>query len=668
MPTYQTGNTVTFSIFIYDNDGNVISATVSAAPSWVTGYTFTQSVLPDGRTEGILSVFGDLSGVTPGTYSITVRSTDGITPETVRTYPIYVQSIDAYSTPADIPNAKIWMSADGSTPNLETGDYVDTIPNLIPAHLNFRARQINEFRKPFFVENAVNGLPAWYFGSGSVMRINYPGAGDYSQNTSRTIIVVTKINRSNSTTENVFVQSGSVYRYNPSYDTARNNFGDIRGRYLWLFSMYNPSPGDDTHNLSDTDVPYFKFSGTTSVLSYSIMRPFLQVKSNQVEDWIYLNSSYNNPRVANDNRVTYPSGTVGVVSVPQVLDAFIDLTDWSIVTVVLENETGSFVSSLINPTFSSRDVLFDPSHPRYPADSVYINGVKVIDGKSGNRVEANMFLGMNLDGYIAEIAVFDRKLSNAERQNVENYLAKKYNIPYFVDPDEFIEEFSNAVVLRFDANTLTGSLQSGDLVPVWSPAYVKNADFTSYSLLQSTASLQPIFIQDAWNGLSGVVFRGNELMESELVSDVVTLSQPFAIGVVGSFASGGIFSVGDGVNNPHVSVVNPHVWIIGGASTEYSMSLAVRDPLIVAHFDYNASLNLNGVPLISNVAVGNDTLTKLRIGTDGIRNLFGTIYEIVVMQNPTRQDLRLLQFYLAARTFNYLNRSDIHAATFSIIK
>lgn len=679
MPTYQSSNTVTFSIYIYDNDGNTITATVSAAPSWVTGYDFTQSILPDGRTEGILSVYGDLSGVAPGTYSITVRSTDGVTPETVRTYPIYVQTINAYSSPSDVPNCKVWMSADGSTPQLETGDYVDEIPNLVPAYAGFKATQVNDFRKPIFVENIVNGYPAWYFGSGSVMRINYPGTADYSQNTERTIIMVAKLDRLPDTTSGVFVQSGSVWVYNPSYSNITTNssnpipndsvnYGNIPGRFLWMFSMWDPQPVTETHNLDDTDIPYFRmlsgYGGSTIPRSYSIMVPRIEVKENMVESWIYLNSSYKNPRVSN----TLTSSAGGYSTVPQALDTFVPLNNWNIITVVLENEQGSYVNSLYNND-SLHDVRFAASHSKYPLDRVYINGIRYVEGKSGNRVESDMFIGWNLHGYITELCVFDRKLTNAERQNVENYLAKKYNIPYFVDPAETIESWVPKVVLRFDANSLTASYNTGDKVDSWVPVYVSTSAYLSYSLTQSNPDNQPVFVRDAYNGLSAVVFRGNEWLRSMgLEGTGLEIEQPFAIGIVGSFANGGLFSGGTLSVNPHIFCEMPHNWGIGGSSTEYTLSLATRDQVVVGVFSGNSSLRISGIPLMNNVAVGPDGINILTIGTDGVRPLVGSIYELVIIKSPTERDIILLEQYLAARSFTLMNRADVHADHFVIIK
>lgn len=676
MPTYQSSNTVTFSIYIYDNDGNTITATVSAAPSWVTGYNFTQSILPDGRTEGILRVYGDLSGVAPGTYSITVRSTDGVTPETVRTYPIYVQTINAYSSPSDVPNCKVWMSADGSTPQLETGDYVDEIPNLVPAYSGFKATQVNDLRKPIFVENIVNGYPAWYFGSGSVMRINYPGQADYSQNTERTIIMVAKLDRLPDTTSGVFVQSGSVWVYNPSFSNIKGNlydpfpnssinYGNIRGRFLWIFSMWDPQPREETHRANDTDVPYFAASGSAPT-SYSILVPRLEVKENQVESWLYLNSSYANPRISNNL-----TGSIGGYdTVPQPVDTFVPLNDWNIITVVLENETGSYVASGFNPSLSAiNDIRFATSHPKYPLDRIYINGVQYMEGKTGNRVESNMFIGWNLRGYIAELCVFDRKLTNAERQNVENYLAKKYNIPYFVDPAETIESWVPKVVLRFDANTLTASYNTGDKVASWVPAYVSTSAYLSYSLTQSNPNNQPIFVRDAYNGLSAVVFRGNEWLRSiGLEGTGLEIEQPFAIGIVGSFARGGLFSGGTLSVNPHIFCEMPHLWGIGGSSTEYTLSLATRDQVVVGVFSGNSSLRVSGIPLMNNVAVGPDGINILTVGTDGVRPLVGSIYELVIIKSPTDRDIILLEQYLAVRSFALMNRADIHADHFVIIK
>lgn len=676
MPTYQSSNTVTFSIYIYDNDGNTITATVSAAPSWVTGYNFTQSILPDGRTEGILRVYGDLSGVAPGTYSITVRSTDGVTPETVRTYPIYVQTINAYSSPSDVPNCKVWMSADGSTPQLETGDYVDEIPNLVPAYSGFKATQVNDFRKPIFVENIVNGYPAWYFGSGSVMRINYPGVADYSQNTQRTIIMVAKLDRLSSTASGVFVQSGSVWVYNPNFSNINNNpynpypdasvnYGNIPGRFLWMFSMWDPQPREETHRPDDTDVPYFAASGSAPT-SYSVLVPRLEVKENQVESWLYLNSSYANPRVSSN--LTGSLG--GYNTVPQPVDTFVPLNDWNIITVILENETGSYVASGFNPSLSAiYDIRFAPSHPKYPLDSIYINGVRYMEGKTGNRVESNMFIGWNLRGYIAELCVFDRKLTNAERQNVENYLAKKYNIPYFVDPAETIESWVPKVVLRFDANTLTASYNTGDKVASWVPAYVSTSAYLSYSLTQSNPNNQPIFVRDAYNGLSAVVFRGNEWLRSiGLEGTGLEIEQPFAIGIVGAFARGGLFSGGTLSVNPHIFCEMPHLWGIGGSSTEYTLSLATRDQVVVGVFSGNSSLRVSGIPLMNNVAVGPDGINILTVGTDGVRPLVGSIYELVIIKSPTDRDIILLEQYLAVRSFALMNRADIHADHFVIIK
>lgn len=676
MPTYQSSNTVTFSIYIYDNDGNTITATVSAAPSWVTGYNFTQSILPDGRTEGILRVYGNLSGVAPGTYSITVRSTDGVTPETVRTYPIYVQTINAYSSPSDIPNCKVWMSADGSTPQLETGDYVDEIPNLVPAYSEFKATQVNDFRKPIFVENIVNGYPAWYFGSGSVMRINYPGAADYSQNTERTIIMVAKLDRLPDTTSGVFVQSGSVWVYNPSFSNIKGNlynpypdssinYGNIRGRFLWIFSMWDPQPREETHRPDDTDVPYFAASGSAPT-SYSVLVPRLEVKENQVESWLYLNSSYANPRISIDL-----TGSIGGYNtVPQPIDTFVPLNDWNIITVVLENETGSYVAPGFNPSLSAiNDIRFATSHPKYPLDRIYINGVRYMEGKTGNRVESNMFIGWNLRGYIAELCVFDRKLTNAERQNVENYLAKKYNIPYFVDPAETIESWVPKVVLRFDANTLTASYNTGDKVASWVPAYVSTSAYLSYSLTQSNPNNQPIFVRDAYNGLSAVVFRGNEWLRSiGLEGTGLEIEQPFAIGIVGAFARGGLFSGGTLSVNPHIFCEMPHLWGIGGSSTEYTLSLATRDQVVVGVFSGNSSLRVSGIPLMNNVAVGPDGINILTVGTDGVRPLVGSIYELVIIKSPTNRDIILLEQYLAVRSFALMNRADIHADHFVIIK
>jgi hypothetical protein len=115
----------------------------------------------------------------------------------------------------------------------------------------------------------------------------------------------------------------------------------------------------------------------------------------------------------------------------------------------------------------------------------------------GRRFNANQ----HWDGDIAEVIIYTRTLSEAERQGVEKYLKDKYaiSVARSMEPNAL-----PGLSLWLKADAITG-LADGAAVTTWT-----DSSPSGYNVTQANAAMRPLYKTNVQNGLPGVRFDGTD--------------------------------------------------------------------------------------------------------------------------------------------------------------
>jgi len=111
----------------------------------------------------------------------------------------------------------------------------------------------------------------------------------------------------------------------------------------------------------------------------------------------------------------------------------------------------------------------------------------------------------NFNGDIAEIILFNQLLSEVEKSYIDNYLKFRYQNPILAT--------TPSVYLTAERGTSTQSNNSK--ISSWADQSVNN-----YSITQATESLQPVYIENAFNNYPGIRFSGSEYLRMGLPSEI----------------------------------------------------------------------------------------------------------------------------------------------------
>lgn len=155
----------------------------------------------------------------------------------------------------------------------------------------------------------------------------------------------------------------------------------------------------------------------------------------------------------------------------------------------------------------------------------------------------NIGSGSLVDGMIAEIVVYNRYMNKSEIQEIEEYLARKWNIDKDanVDDDAFPFEptlgdvptrsqtvsVTTGLVLHYDAEYALGddtSLTDGDSVPAW-----VNLASGEYHATQPNPAKQPTYKENVFGSRPGLLFTGSEFMELPIRSQSDTNTAAFTL-------------------------------------------------------------------------------------------------------------------------------------------
>lgn len=143
----------------------------------------------------------------------------------------------------------------------------------------------------------------------------------------------------------------------------------------------------------------------------------------------------------------------------------------------------------------------------------------------GNTINSSSYANYRAQGYVFEVLLFNKKLTEAEHNTVGTYLAAKYSANYvpsisFSETYELDSSYSTSVTpgFHFDANFAdsiysgTSVATDGDSVSSWV------ARDLSTRLSMSTASTQPTYVasrtpSSATNASKGLYFNGSQYLD-----------------------------------------------------------------------------------------------------------------------------------------------------------
>jgi len=164
--------------------------------------------------------------------------------------------------------------------------------------------------------------------------------------------------------------------------------------------------------------------------------------------------------------------------------------------------------------------------------------------------------GSNFNGYICETLIYNRKLSDYERNVVGVYLAEKYDLTTSyanVSPQPVTADLK----AWFKADAL--NLNNNDSVTTWNDSSGNGNNIT-----QGTSTNRPVYNTNVLNGHPGVYFSGFTTRKSLENQDTATLaSKEFTIyAVLAPSASYQVWGIpltllyrGGGTNNPQQASV-----------------------------------------------------------------------------------------------------------------
>ena len=256
-------------------------------------------------------------------------------------------------------------------------------------------------------------------------------------------------------------------------------------------------------------------------------------------------------------------------------------------------------------------------------------------------------------GDIAELIVYNRALSDTERQTVEEYLRLKYGIP--TDTPATVPNLR----LWLDAGRLTG-LSSGDPVTTW-----VDAGPAGFVAAQSSPPFQPTYQSNVVYGHSVVRFDGSNdhLIINNSVVSGSTNRTVFVVARPNLIDNKAFIDLGNGSTLGGAFMITPEYAVrINGGNRRWQPAAPTAAPAVLAvQLDGSttndlaawlngSSLAMTGTSLATINTGGNTTIGGYTAVPTGFHSLAGDIAEIVVYDRAVSSTERQgVEQYLAAK-------------------
>ena len=241
------------------------------------------------------------------------------------------------------------------------------------------------------------------------------------------------------------------------------------------------------------------------------------VRFDGIDDYLFSDASILNPGATNFS--IFVVGTFNPVTSPNVDHFLSQQNGTGLGRSILYQSTGSNrIDSFLGGVSSvGNTVTYQPQLYNLNNDSgtleFYTNGVfnetnsVTIENATGNWVIGNNKVFSDaLDGDISEIIIYNRKLSDNERTQIEQYLITKWQIETLTLP------VVNNLVLNlasFDGNIRKGDIVVNGASPPNISQWLSIND-TNNDAIQNTGSLQPAFRANIINGRPAIEFDAND--------------------------------------------------------------------------------------------------------------------------------------------------------------
>lgn len=337
---------------------------------------------------------------------------------------------------------------------------------------------------------------------------------------------------------------------------------------------------------------------------------------------IYAIFSYRSPFVA-FRRAVNGSNNWLVGPYDQYISHFA-VTNWVARDIVAATENQFFSASAINNSAAS---------------TFYVDGVDVTQDSTQIGSPSTIGLGAEgaiaepLEGDLAEVIIYDRVLSDLERQEVDNYINMKWGLPF--SPLNIA-----GIVLWLDGSDSTTITESSGLVSQWDDKS-SNANHA----VQGTGSKQPTTNASTQNSLNIIDFDGVNDSMAFANEDNFDLAQ-VSVFVVGSGSTGSFMGKCDPATLTtdisrrklqfQTSVFN------SGADTTLNVSMgssAMEVRGFVSRADNDHTWSIDGIQMTSSAAMNLSTFNDAQFNIGGVFNetaefLNGSIAEILIYNSP----------------------------------
>jgi len=250
----------------------------------------------------------------------------------------------------------------------------------------------------------------------------------------------------------------------------------------------------------------------------------------------------------------------------------------------------------------------------------------------------------SFSGYVGEVLVYNRGLSTAERESVENYLSEKW-----------FGALPPGIAYQLDASDPSTITLDGSKVTDWADATGAGVNFT-----QGVAAEQPVYVENAINGLPAVQFGINGSTRM-FANKSVTARTVFIVSQMLTYQSlAGVWGAsGADSGSRHA---NSTSWRHTGNSADGN------------DFTFNGVMRINGVPGFSWASeplhIMSGVSTSDKIWTTAIGNYWATgaglsryfrgyIGEIIVYNRAlSTEELQRVEAYLSKKWLGYAIGSE----------
>lgn len=236
--------------------------------------------------------------------------------------------------------------------------------------------------------------------------------------------------------------------------------------------------------------------------------PTASAQSSSAELWLIFQSSADPvPLSTHEGPVFMRSGSSGAEAVPftdgKLYEPFYSAQSVPNVHTIITKSVVLTIPSLYNVLSENRhmsirhrgELIYSSDNNPVPAGGAW--------GALSHSIGAEV--GALWPGYISELIVYGRKLTDAERITTNNYLVNKYNVVYIpdsasLDPRTYHIGSTQSLTGWWDANNITGSNSSS--ISSW-PDMSGNAN----NLTQSISGSQPYLFTSVYSGSSTATVR-----------------------------------------------------------------------------------------------------------------------------------------------------------------